>query len=135
MAGQYNRGQHPRSLANLGKPKTKAGRFNFTLTEASTEWLSRQSNKSAAIDQLIAEQAWRERMNSLPVGITGKSNYEVINSDLGQRPDVEQYERTNGVTHYDFKVSQDRNGSYRVKARPYLNWKERMEADMEAMGL
>jgi hypothetical protein len=84
MAGQYNRGQHPRSLANLGKPKTKAGRFNFSLSPASAEWLSRQPNKSAAIDQLIAEQAWRERMNSLPVGVTGKTAYEVINSELNQ---------------------------------------------------
>ena len=50
---EYKRGQHPRSLANLGKPKTKAGRFNFTLTAQSAEWLSRQPNKSAAIDPLI----------------------------------------------------------------------------------
>lgn len=53
---EYKRGQHPRSLANLGKPKTKAGRFNFTLTAQSAEWLSRQPNKSAAIDQLIEDK-------------------------------------------------------------------------------
>jgi hypothetical protein len=53
---KYTRGQHPRSLANLGKPKTKAGRFNFTLSAQSVEWLSRQPNKSAAIDQLIEEK-------------------------------------------------------------------------------
>ena len=52
----YKRGQHPRSLANLGKPKTKAGRFNFTLTAQSVEWLSRQPNKSAAIDKLIEDK-------------------------------------------------------------------------------
>jgi len=52
----YKRGQHPRSLANLGKPKTKAGRFNFTLSAQSVEWLSRQPNKSAAIDQLIEDK-------------------------------------------------------------------------------
>jgi len=128
---EYKRGQHPRCLANLGKPQTKAGRFNFTLTAQSAEWLSRQPNKSAAIDQLIAEQARKERMAKLPVGITGDSPYEVINSDLSICPDVERYEKMDGVTHYDFRVSQDRNGTYRVKARPYLNWKERQEADMK----
>lgn len=70
-------------------------------------------------------------MAKLPVGITGDSPYEVINSDLSICPDVERYEKMDGVTHYDFRVSQDRNGTYRVKARPYLNWKERQEADMK----
>lgn len=53
---EYKRGQHPRSLANLGKPKTKAGRFNFTLSAQSVKWLSRQPNKSAAIDKLIEDK-------------------------------------------------------------------------------
>ena len=56
----YKRGQHPRSLANLGKPRTKAGRFNFTLSAQSAEWLSRQPNKSAAIDQLIEDKIMQE---------------------------------------------------------------------------
>lgn len=51
---------NPKSRENLGKPKTKAGRFNFTLSEQSAEWLSRQPNKSAAIDWLIGEQIKRE---------------------------------------------------------------------------
>jgi len=134
VSSQYKRGQHPRSIANLGKPKTKAGRFNFTLSEQSAQWLSRQPNKSAAIDKLIAEQAWEERMANLPVGITGKIPYEVINSGLSIYPDIECYEKVNGITHYDFQVSQDRNGGYRVKARPYANWEERMEADMNLVG-
>lgn len=60
----YKRGQHPRSLANLGKPKTKAGRFNFTLTAQSVEWLSRQPNKSAAIDTLIHEAIMKNAMTA-----------------------------------------------------------------------
>lgn len=131
MTKQYKRGQNPRSLANLGKPKTKAGRFNFTLSQQSADWLSRQPNKSAAIDELIAKQIWRERMNALPVGITGNSPHEVISSDLCIKPDVDRCVQLNSVTHYDFQVSQDRNGTYRIKARPYVNWRERMEADME----
>lgn len=60
MTQQYKRGQHPRSLANLGKPRTKAQRCNFTLTAQSVEWLSKQPNKSAAIDKLIEEKITRE---------------------------------------------------------------------------
>ena len=76
MTSEYNRGKHPHSLANLGKPKTKAGRFNFTLSPASAEWLSRQSNKSAAVDQLINNQIRKEIMASLPVGIPSNSPCE-----------------------------------------------------------
>jgi hypothetical protein len=48
---------HPNSLANLGKPRTKSGRFNFTLGQHSVDWLNQQQNKSAAIDALIREEA------------------------------------------------------------------------------
>lgn len=61
----YKRGQHPRSLANLGKPRTKAGRFNFTLSAQSVKWLSRQPNKSAAIDQLIEDKIMATQSLSL----------------------------------------------------------------------
>jgi hypothetical protein len=72
MTQQYKRGENPRSLANLGKPKTKAGRFNFTLTEQSVKWLNRQANKSAAIDKLIQQKINQEHTMTaiiLPISI------------------------------------------------------------------
>lgn len=134
MSSNYKRGENPRSLANLGKPKTKAGRFNFTLSAQSVEWLNRQPNKSAAIDQLIAKQAWRERMASLPVGITGKSAFEVL-GESNFPHDLEQAEHLFGVTHYGFKSVLHNDARYHLKGRPYLNWKERQKADMKLMGL
>ena len=68
----YKRGQHPRSLANLGKPRTKAGRFNFTLSAQSVEWLSRQPNKSAAIDKLIEDKIMAAKI------LTPNQAYEIF---------------------------------------------------------
>lgn len=47
---------NPKSLANLGKQKTKAGRKNFSLSIESFEWLSLQPNQSKAIDNLIKRE-------------------------------------------------------------------------------
>ena len=51
-----------KSLDNLGKPKTKAGRKNFTLTEGTIRWLAAQSNASSAIDRLVGKQIMIERL-------------------------------------------------------------------------
>ena len=83
MAEKYGRGENPRSRANLGKPKTKAGRFNFTLSKESVDWLSQQSNKSDSIDKLIKEKSMKlqsftfaRRTHDLPDGIDGKRTFE-----------------------------------------------------------
>lgn len=52
---------NPKSLDNLGKQKTKAGRKNFSLSLESFEWLSLQPNQSQSIDNLIK----REIMNTI----------------------------------------------------------------------
>jgi hypothetical protein len=130
---EYKRGQHPRSLANLGKPKTKAGRFNFTLSAQSVEWLSRQPNKSAAIDCLIQTQTWREQMAKLPNGIYGNESYETLN-DYSHLPKMVELEQQYGVTHYGFRVSHW-DGRYYIKGRPFKNWKQRQEAHMKMMGI
>lgn len=134
MGEQYKRGENPRSLANLGKPKTKAGRFNFTLTEASGQWLSRQPNKSAAIDQLIQNQNRKEIMASLPIGIPSTMPYEIL-GESNFPHDLERAEQQNGATHYKFKSVLHRDGRYYLKARPWANWKERQEAEMTMMGI
>lgn len=129
---EYKRGQNPRSLANLGKPKTKAGRFNFTLSAQSVDWLNRQSNKSAAIDSLIQIQTWREKMAQLPEGIYGNEPYETLN-DYSHPPEMDRVEQQFGVTHYGFRVDQHRDSRYYVKGRPFTNWQQRQEAHMKMM--
>ena len=47
---------NPKSLENLGKPKTKAGRKNFSLNQASHDWLASQKNQSQTVENLIKEQ-------------------------------------------------------------------------------
>lgn len=52
---------NPKSLENLGKPRTKAGRKNFLLSQKAIDWLANQSNQSAAIEALISQQIMREK--------------------------------------------------------------------------
>ncbi|MEM9805870.1 MAG: hypothetical protein AAF959_11365 [Cyanobacteria bacterium P01_D01_bin.56] len=54
---EYKRGEHPNSKANLGKPVTKGGKKNLTLTQDSLDWLAEQKNASATVDELILEAA------------------------------------------------------------------------------
>lgn len=60
--------------------------------------------------------------------------YEVINHGLSFPPDLAEYERVNGTTHYDFREFLNKDG-YGVKARPRPDWRERMEKEMREMGL
>lgn len=73
-------------------------------------------------------------MAALPTGITGKSPLEIL-GESNFPHDLERAEQLNGVTHYGFKSDLHRDGRYYLKGRPYLNWKERMEADMKLMGM
>ena len=47
---------NPKSLKNLGKPRTKAGRKNFLLSQEAIDWLVNQPNQSAAIEELIKQK-------------------------------------------------------------------------------
>ena len=53
---------NPKSLENLGKPRTKAGRKNFTLTQQTIDWLTSQPNASQAIDNLVKQQIMIEQL-------------------------------------------------------------------------
>lgn len=53
---------NPKSKANLGKPKTKAKRKNFALSQESIDYLSQFDNQTAEIERLIAKE-----VDSIPV--------------------------------------------------------------------
>jgi hypothetical protein len=73
---------NPKSLANLGKPRTKARRKNFTLTTKSIEWLDQQKNQSNSIDSLIEEQIMIEQLAEWLKNNTGDLfYYDAIDDD------------------------------------------------------
>lgn len=45
-----------KSKANLGKPKTKAQRKNFSLSQMSIDYLSQFDNQTGEIERLIAKE-------------------------------------------------------------------------------
>jgi hypothetical protein len=47
---------NPKSKLNLGKPKIKAKRKNFALTQESIDYLDRFDNQTAEIERLIAKE-------------------------------------------------------------------------------
>lgn len=59
--GVWSMPYNPESKKNLGKPRTKAGRRNFTLKQETIDWLSAR-NASDAIDGLVSEQMSIERL-------------------------------------------------------------------------
>ena len=91
---------NPKSRQNLGKPVTKAGRKNFSLTQETIGWLSRQdiaSNASNAVDTLVERRirieelaAWLQKLGvtQLTVLTPGKRcRYEWVCLDSPQRSD------------------------------------------------
>jgi hypothetical protein len=47
---------NPKSKENLGKPKTKAKRKNFLLSQKSIDYLADFDNQTAEIERLIAQE-------------------------------------------------------------------------------
>lgn len=81
---QYKRGENPRSLQNLGKPKTKAGKRLLSLTQESLDWLASQKNASAAVDQLILEQRRKKAMAiATVVNELGQKEFDLISLTEG----------------------------------------------------
>jgi hypothetical protein len=72
-------------------------------------------------------------MKTIPNGQFSTMPYETINDGLGRPPSIESYQSLHGITHYDFRIFQNKDG-YGIKARPYANWKERLEWDMKQNG-
>jgi hypothetical protein len=47
---------NPKSKANLGKPKTKFKRKNFSLNQESVNYLDQFDNQTAEIERLISQE-------------------------------------------------------------------------------
>ena len=58
---------------------------------------------------------------------------ETLNDGFSVYPDLDSYIARHEATHFDLRIENRRDG-WAVTGRIRRDWKERMEADMQAMG-